>query len=58
MVEQKDFVREWVEAETKAYAQCPVVNAIARHTDKSELDEAKLLVALKTMAKQEAEEDV
>ncbi len=54
---QKDFIRKWVEAETEAHPECPIVKAISDYTKAEELDEAKLLADLKTMAKQESGEE-
>ena len=53
----KDFVQGWIEAEKKDHSDCTVVKAIAEFTDKNELNEPKLLAALKAIAKQEAEGD-
>jgi hypothetical protein len=48
----KSFVSTWVEAETKAHPACAIVKAIAGFTKADEINEAKLLSALKTLAKQ------
>jgi hypothetical protein len=52
---KKGFVQGWIEAEKKEHPECEVVEAIARFTVKDELNEAKLLVALKAMTKPEVE---
>jgi len=51
------FVHGWVKAEIEANPECPIIKAIAEHTTAEQLDEAKLLVVLKDMARQQPEKD-
>lgn len=53
----KSFVQSWIEAEKNSHADSEILKAIDTHTTKDELDEAKLLAALKAMGKSGGEED-
>lgn len=53
----KSFVQRWIDAERNAYPESEIVKAIAKLTAEDELNEAKLLSALKAMAKPSGEEN-
>ena len=53
----KSFVQSWMDAEKKDRPDSEIVKAIAKFTVKDELDGAKLLAALKVMAKSKQESD-